>query len=178
MCCFLTRFYVFVPTTHVRTKCSMYADKKKEEDIDLDDDDDDDDDICNEKKEEKREKCRENIDLSQMPARSQWGLYWTVQTHYTDHNTSATIEFREDEIDELSKLIHDGIGHGYISAALFARFDSSVTFPRMPIEPISRERYNDMMKEVESRRVSDNFGEMVARRDKEVAMMMMKEKAQ
>jgi len=44
MCCFLTRFYVFVPTTHVRTKCSMYADKKKEEDIDLDDDDDDDDD--------------------------------------------------------------------------------------------------------------------------------------
>ena len=71
----------------------------------------------------------------------------SVQDHYTDHNTSATIELRENEIETLAKLIHENIDSngGYISAALLARFDANETFPRLPFEPISKARYDELM---------------------------------
>ena len=87
-------------------------------------------------------------DLSQLSAAAQFGLYMQVQMHYTEHNTSATIEFREHEIDELSKLIHDSMGKGYISAALLARFDENGAFPRLPFEPITKEVYDEMQERV------------------------------
>jgi ribonucleotide reductase class II len=89
----------------------------------------------------------DQFDLSKLPVKSQFGLYMQVQTHYTTHNTSATLEFREEEIDELSHLIHDAISNdrGYISAALLARFDANETFPRLPFEPISKDDYNKLM---------------------------------
>jgi ribonucleotide reductase class II len=72
-----------------------------------------------------------------------------VQNHYTEHNTSATIEFTEDEIDELAHLIHDAMGQGYISAALLQRFeDSGGTFPRLPFEPISKAVYDELIERV------------------------------
>lgn len=66
-----------------------------------------------------------------------------VQTNYTDHNTSATIEFRENEIEGLAKALYSSISEnkGYISAALLARFDANATFPRLPFEPIDEECY-------------------------------------
>ena len=87
----------------------------------------------------------DQYDLSQLSAKAQFGLYHQVQTHYTDHNTSATIEFRESEIDELAELIHTHINKGYISAALLARFDANATFPRLPFEPISKETYDQLV---------------------------------
>ena len=89
----------------------------------------------------------DQFDLAKLPVEAQWGLYLNVQQYYTDHNTSATIELREDEIDTLAGLIHDSIdnGTGYISAALLARFDvDGGTFPRLPMEPISKERYDQL----------------------------------
>ena len=66
-----------------------------------------------------------------------------IQKYYTTHNTSATIEFRENEIPELASLIHEAIlnNDGYISLALLARFDANETFPRLPFEPITKEKY-------------------------------------
>lgn len=89
----------------------------------------------------------DQFDLSKLPIESQWGLYMQVQNNYTTHNTSATLEFREDEIDLLADLIHDNIEHngGYISAALLARFDANETFPRLPFEPISKSMYDKRM---------------------------------
>lgn len=90
----------------------------------------------------------DQFDLSKLPAESQYGFYMAVQDYYTDHNTSATIELREDEIPTLSKLIHKTIDEdgGYISAALLARFDvDGGTFPRLPFEPISKEKYDDLI---------------------------------
>ena len=87
-------------------------------------------------------------DLSRLPVAAQWGLYMAVQNSYTDHNTSATIELREHEIPVLAKLIHESIQNdgGYISAALLARFDvDGGTFPRLPFEPISKEKYEELM---------------------------------
>jgi len=85
----------------------------------------------------------DKFDLSKLPAISQWGLYMQVQTHYTEHNTSATIEFREDEIPILTSCIHSSMEQsaGYISAALLARFDVNETFPRLPFEPIDAQTY-------------------------------------
>lgn len=85
----------------------------------------------------------DQFDLSKLPAVAQWGLYMQVQTFYTEHNTSATIEFREDEIPVLTSCIHTSMdaGTGYISAALLARFDANATFPRLPFEPIDQETY-------------------------------------
>ena len=89
----------------------------------------------------------DQFDLSKLPIEGQWGLYMQVQKYYTTHNTSATLEFREEEIDTLSDLISDAISKddGYISAALLARFDANETFPRLPFEPISKEKYELLM---------------------------------
>lgn len=82
----------------------------------------------------------DQFDLSQLPVSAQWGLYMQVQNYYTTHNTSATLEYRENEIEELSDLIYQNIkaDGGYISAALLARFDANETFPRLPFEPVDK----------------------------------------
>jgi ribonucleotide reductase class II len=94
---------------------------------------------------------------NQFCVNSQFDFYMQVQKHYTTHNTSATLEFREDEIDALSKLIFNSVGSGYISAALLARFDANETFPRLPFEPIDKETFEAMSQEVSNRRISDDF---------------------
>ena len=89
----------------------------------------------------------DEFDLSKLSAKAQWGLYMNVQKFYCDHNTSATIELREDEIEVLSDLIYENIQSdgGYISAALLARFDvDGGTFPRLPFEPIKKETYDKL----------------------------------
>jgi ribonucleotide reductase class II len=96
----------------------------------------------------------DEFDLSKLPVASQWGLYMQVQNYYTEHNTSATIEFREEEIPLLAKLIHESmqLGTGYISAALLARFDANETFPRLPFEPIDKDVYDRWNKAAETYR--------------------------
>lgn len=87
----------------------------------------------------------DQFDLSKLPVEAQYKLYMQVQRVYTTHNTSATIELREEEIPVLAKLIHEDIQNngGYISAALLQRFDiGGGTFPRLPMEPISKEEYD------------------------------------
>ena len=98
----------------------------------------------------------DQYDLSKIPVEAQMGLYMQVQRHYSTHTTSATIEFREDEIETLSKLIYDEIKSdgGYISAALLARFDANETFPRLPFEPIDKQTYDRMMAQIKAFRVT------------------------
>lgn len=98
----------------------------------------------------------DEFDLSKLPVTAQFGLYMQVQNFYTTHNTSATLEFRENEIDVLSQLIYDEIqsNGGYISAALLARFDANETFPRLPFEPIDKDTYDVWMATVLAARVT------------------------
>ncbi len=86
----------------------------------------------------------DQIDISQFSALAQFDFYMQVQTHYTRHNTSATIELREHEVESLAVAIHQAIDQdqGYISAALLARFDDLQTFPRLPFEPIDKATYD------------------------------------
>ena len=102
----------------------------------------------------------DEFDLAKLPVTAQYGLYMQVQTWYTDHNTSATIELREEEIPVLASLIYDTIQNdeGYISAALLARFDvDGGTFPRLPFEPISKEKYDELMAIQEISGTDDDF---------------------
>lgn len=111
----------------------------------------------------------DDFDLAQLPVEAQYGLYMNVQQVYTDHNTSATIELREEEIGTLSALIHENIedNGGYISAALLARFDvDGGTFPRLPFEPISKEKYDSLVAIQEIAADPDaNFLELLNRYD-------------
>lgn len=99
---------------------------------------------------------------------AQFDFYMQVQQHYTTHNTSATIELREHEIQPLAAAIHDAIhgAGGYISAALLARFDESACFPRLPFEPIDQPTYAALHAQVLQRRQTQDFFEALQRYDR------------
>ncbi|MGF1537812.1 MAG: ribonucleoside-triphosphate reductase, adenosylcobalamin-dependent [Elainellaceae cyanobacterium] len=109
----------------------------------------------------------DEIDISQFSALAQFDFYSQVQQHYTTHNTSATIELREPEIEPLAAAIHRAIetDAGYMSAALLARFDDHQTFPRLPFEPVDKAQYEKLMREVSERRSVDDFYTALTRYD-------------
>ncbi|ASC69117.1 Adenosylcobalamin-dependent ribonucleoside-triphosphate reductase [Halomicronema hongdechloris C2206] len=109
----------------------------------------------------------DEIAIEQFSALAQFDFYMQVQKHYTTHNTSATIELREPEIEPLSQRIHAAINQdeGYISAALLARFDNLQTFPRLPFEPIGKVAYDRLVADVLARRATDDFYQALARYD-------------
>lgn len=108
------------------------------------------------------------VEINNFSALAQFDFYMQVQTHYTAHNTSATVEFRENEIEPLAEAIHQAIddGKGYISAALLARFDANATFPRLPFEPIDQATYSRLSEEVLGRRRTGDFFEALQRYDR------------
>lgn len=118
-----------------------------------------------------------DYDLNQFSAHAQFDFYMTVQQWYTQHNTSATISFRKHEIEELATAIHEAIDTdaGYISIALLARFDANETFPRLPFEPISLDKYNELQEAVLSRRNADGqpveFGDLLIEHDSRDSMV-------
>ncbi|PZV15302.1 MAG: ribonucleoside-triphosphate reductase, adenosylcobalamin-dependent [Pseudanabaena sp.] len=109
----------------------------------------------------------DKVDISKFDVMAQFDFYMQVQKHYTRHNTSATLELREHEIEPLGKKIYEAIrdDEGYISAALLARFDDLQTFPRLPFEPIDKATYEKLSAEVLVRRKSDDFYASLLRYD-------------
>jgi ribonucleotide reductase, class II len=107
----------------------------------------------------------DQIAIEQFSAVAQFDFYMQVQKFYTAHNTSATIELREDEIDALSQRIYDAVaqGEGYMSAALLARFDAP--FPRLPFEKIDHLTYQRLQQDVVARRQTDDFYAALSRYD-------------
>lgn len=109
----------------------------------------------------------DQIEIGQFSALAQMDFYMQVQKFYVRHNTSATIELREHEVEALGTRIYEAIrdDEGYISAALLSRFDDHQTFPRLPFEPISKEQYEQLMKEVLIRRRNEDFHAALMRYD-------------
>jgi ribonucleotide reductase, class II len=109
----------------------------------------------------------DSIEIGQFSALAQMDFYMGVQQHYVRHNTSATIELREHEVDALGQRIYEAIrdDEGYISAALLARFDDHQTFPRLPFEPIDKATYDEMMVGVMKRRQTAEFHTALSRYD-------------
>jgi len=109
----------------------------------------------------------DEIEIGNFNALAQMDFYMQVQNFYVRHNTSATIELREHEVEVLGTRIYQAIqdNEGYISAALLARFDDHQTFPRLPFEPIDRTHYEQLMQEVEGRRQTADFHSALSRYD-------------
>ena len=109
----------------------------------------------------------DQVAIEKFSALAQFDFYMQVQRHYTAHNTSATIEFRENEIEPLAERIHQAIQNdeGYISSALLARFDDLQTFPRLPFEPIDKVRYEELCHAILARRTTENFHAALERYD-------------
>lgn len=107
----------------------------------------------------------DEVSIELFSATAQFDFYMQVQKYYTAHNTSATIELREDEIDALADVIYDSVAtnDGYMSAALLARFDAP--FPRLPFEKIDRSTYLKLSAEVLERRTVDDFYGALAKYD-------------
>jgi len=109
----------------------------------------------------------DEIDISKFSAIAQMDFYMQVQKFYVSHNTSATIELRENEVEALGHRIYEAIqdDDGYISAALLARFDDHQSFPRLPFEPIDKPTYNQLIQAVKARRKTDDFCVALSRYD-------------
>lgn len=109
----------------------------------------------------------DEVDISKFSALAQFDFYMQVQQHYTAHNTSATIELREAEIEPLATAIYEAIAQdkGYISAALLARFDDLQTFPRLPFEPIDKATYLQLLEQVQQQRQTSDFYGALCRYD-------------
>lgn len=107
----------------------------------------------------------DEIVIEKFSALAQFDFYMQVQQHYTAHNTSATIELYEEEIEPLAEAIHEAIAQdkGYISAALLARFNAP--FPRLPFEKIDKATYDRLNAEVEQRQRIGDFYEALTRYD-------------
>lgn len=107
----------------------------------------------------------EEIDISKFSVEAQFDFYMQVQQHYTTHNTSATFEIREHEIESFGNRIYNAIqdDEGYVSGAILARFDNLETFPRLPFEPISKQTYENLLASVEKAKTSDNFQSVLER---------------
>lgn len=109
----------------------------------------------------------DEIEISKFSALAQTDFYMQVQKFYTRHNTSATIEVRENEIESLGTRIFEAIrdDEGYVSAALLARFDDLQTFPRLPFEPIDKQTYDRLQRDVKERRITNDFNEALRQYD-------------
>ncbi|MEN9229525.1 MAG: ribonucleoside-triphosphate reductase, adenosylcobalamin-dependent [Thermostichus sp. DG02_5_bins_236] len=108
----------------------------------------------------------DQIEIEQFSALAQFDFYMQVQKYYTTHNTSATIELREDEVEALGSRIFEAIrdDEGYMSAALLARFDAP--FPRLPFEKINKATYEQLSAEVLRRRQTEDFFGALMRYDR------------
>jgi len=84
-------------------------------------------------------KTAAKVESKEEPAIIQFERYLKLQQYWTDHNTSVTIEFGEDEIEELvdSILLH---WNEYIAISFMPK--KEFTYPLLPEEPITKEEYD------------------------------------
>jgi ribonucleotide reductase class II len=107
----------------------------------------------------------DQIAIEKFSALAQFDFYMQVQKYYTTHNTSATLELREDEVEPLAQRIAQAIANdeGYISAALLARFDAP--FPRLPFEKIDKATFDRLEQAVKDRQRTQDFYGALSRYD-------------
>lgn len=113
---------------------------------------------------------RAGVDLN-FSAVAQMDFYREIQNYYTTHNTSATIDCDPDEksIENLAKFIYEMIdkNEGYVSVAILGRYP---VMPFMPFEPISKDKYEALQKEVLANRKVENFKDALDKYDTENAV--------
>jgi len=75
---------------------------------------------------------------SEQTAINQLGRYLDLQKHWTDHNTSITIEFNKDEVEELIDMLLDN-WDDYVAVSFMPK--DTTAYPQLPEEPITEIEY-------------------------------------
>lgn len=75
---------------------------------------------------------------SEQTAISQFGRYLDLQKYWTDHNTSITIEFSPDEVNELVDMLLEN-WDDYVAVSFMPK--DTTAYPQLPEEPITEEEY-------------------------------------
>lgn len=97
-----------------------------------------------------QEKLGFDFDADSFSGVSQLKFYHIVNKYWSTHTTSATVEFRENEIEEMADyMVNNQVDMEYVSFATLPRFDSISAYPRMPFEPISDEQYIEMESKIQ-----------------------------
>ncbi len=76
----------------------------------------------------------------------QLGRYLDLQKYWTDHNTSITIEFAPDEVDELVDMLLEN-WDDYVAVSFMPKDTNA--YPQLPEEVITEEEYLRRAKEIE-----------------------------
>lgn len=107
-------------------------------------------------------------DPNQFSFEAQFSFLMQMQKYYVRQNTSATLEYRQQEIPKVTELIYNAIqnNEGYISAAMMARFDDFQSHPLLPFEPITESEYLRLQEQALSRRKAGTFYEFLEQHDK------------
>lgn len=69
---------------------------------------------------------------------SQFGRYLDLQHYWTDHNTSITIEFSPDEVNDLVDMLLEHWDE-YVAVSFMPK--NTTAYPQLPEEPITEEEY-------------------------------------
>jgi len=70
---------------------------------------------------------------------SQLGRYLDIQKYWADHNTSITIEFAPDEVDQLVAMLMDN-WDDYVAVSFMPK--DTTAYPQLPEQVITEEEYN------------------------------------
>jgi ribonucleotide reductase class II len=108
---------------------------------------------------------KEVIDPNQFSAVTQFKFAMQVQNWYVTHNTSATVEARKHEAVALATAIYDNIqkDEGYVSTTILSRFEENSSHPRMPFQPLTKERYVERCRETNLKNSPQEFLEFINR---------------
>ncbi len=77
---------------------------------------------------------------SEEPAIYQLGRYLDLQRYWTDHNTSITIEFAPDEVNDLVDMLLEN-WDDYVAVSFMPK--DTTAYPQLPEEVITEEEYNE-----------------------------------
>jgi hypothetical protein len=69
-----------------------------------------------------------------------------MQRHWADNAVSATFTFREDEHDEIEAVLR--AFDGQLKSVSFLPIYDGGAYKQMPYEPISEDRYNEMIQDL------------------------------
>lgn len=89
------------------------------------------------------------------PAIEQLERYKAVMDHYCDHNVSATITFKPEEIEGIVEWLHkDENWESYIGISFLPAFDpvdpnGTCPYPQLPLEPCTKDQYTTMCASME-----------------------------
>lgn len=97
-------------------------------------------------------------------AAEQLHRYFTLQEYWTDHNTSITITFSPEEVDEIIEMILENWDH-YIGVSFLPK--NTTAYPLLPYEEITEEEFAKRRNQIEHITWENIVAELVQRESKQ-----------